>query len=113
MTVNIKLALVDDDFLWSLGYTVYNVDLTLDSDLNATATFDAPQWVTWIGGDTITISYFAKIEKEDQTTNNYELHEVPAYITIAISSYLISGITLSAEYSELDTSITFKAGITF
>ena len=103
---------------WSLGTTVSDVDLTLNSGNDVTAAFG-------IAGNTLTVSHFgadAAVAATASDTNDatlfastavYATEARAAYTTVAVSRDLTSGATLSTTFSSADDSITLKAAVTF
>jgi hypothetical protein len=101
---------------WSLGTTVSDVDLTLNSGNDVTAAFG-------LAGNTLTVSHYGSDASASATatigsslyasTAKYAKEAAAAYTTVAVSRDLTSGATLSTTYSSADDSITLKAAVTF
>jgi len=100
---------------WSLGTTVSDVDLTLNSGNDVTAAFG-------LAGNTLTVSHYgadASVSANISTnalyaaTAKYGKEARAAYTTVAVSRDLTSGATLSTTFSSADDSITLKAAVTF
>ena len=101
---------------WSLGTTVSDVDLTLNSGNDVTAAFG-------LAGNTLTVSHYGADASASATatigtslyasTAKYAKEARAAYTTVAVSRDLTSGATLSTTFSSADDSITLKAAVTF
>ena len=106
---------------WSLGTTVSDVDLTLNSGNDVTAAFG-------LAGNTLTVSHYGADAAVAATTGvaesggastlyastaKYAKEARAAYTTVAVSRDLTSGATLSTTFSSADDSITLKAAVTF
>jgi hypothetical protein len=101
---------------WSLGTTVSDVDLTLNSGNDVTAAFG-------LAGNTLTVSHYGSDASASATatigndlyasTAKYAKEARAAYTTVAVSRDLTSGATLSTTFSSADDSITLKAAVTF
>jgi hypothetical protein len=101
---------------WSLGTTVSDVDLTLNSGNDVTAAFG-------LAGNTLTVSHYGADASASATATIgttlyassavYATEARAAYTTVAVSRDLTSGATLSTTYSSADDSITLKAAVTF
>jgi hypothetical protein len=91
---------------WSVGTTVSGIALTLNSSNDMTATFG-------LSGNTMVVSHVGKVASKAATTKVWEVAEVKAYSTVAITRDLTSGATLSATYKSSDDSLTLKAAVTF
>ena len=59
------------------------------------------------------VSHVGKVASKAATTKVWEVAEVKAYSTVAITRDLTSGATLSATYKSSDDSLTLKAAVTF
>jgi hypothetical protein len=101
---------------WSLGTTVSDVDLTLNSGNDVTAAFG-------LAGNTLTVSHYGSDASASASATIgtdlyagaavYAKEARAAYTTVAVSRDLTSGATLSTTYSSADDSITLKAAVTF
>jgi hypothetical protein len=91
---------------WSVGTTVSGIALTLNSSNDMTATFG-------LSGNTMVVSHVGKVAAAAATAKVWEVAEVKAYSTVAITRDLTSGASLTATYKSSDDSLTLKAAVTF
>jgi hypothetical protein len=94
------------DTSWSVGTTISDITLTLNSDNDISA-------AVGLVGNTMTVSHIGARTAVAETTTHYSKAASDAYTTATLSRSLTSGASLSATYSTADDSLTLKASVAF